>query len=255
MKLSAVKKKLGEVPAFVTYEFRGRDNALEVEGVPLTVELTPPSMAFILESGQITSLILRYSDTYKEQLDKIQTGEDDKPLKDKPEIAREIIQEMKDRIVKSEEEQSRMIGIIVKLGKEYLIQKANHGYYGNVQDRFKVDFVDTQLEATTWNEKYPDDDSKLVIWADILEDSELVNVGIRLMDAMPKLDELPANIPLLGDVVNPTNAELEKGVVTAVPADSVATFPRNLRSIVVEDVPERSRDGVGDSGGDKQTRK
>src|SRR6187200_51461 len=99
MKLSAVKKKLGTVPAFVTYTFSGRDRMLEIEGVPLSIELTPPSMAFILESGQITSLILRYSDTYREELKKMQAG-DTKAIEGKPEIAQKIIAEMRDRIVK-----------------------------------------------------------------------------------------------------------------------------------------------------------
>ena len=254
MKLKDIKKKLGTVPAFIVYNFSGRDGMLQVEGIPLSVELTPPSMAFILESGQITSLILRYSDTYRNELKKMQEG-DKSSIDGKPEIAQKIVQELRDRIVKSDEEQSRMIGIIVRLGREYLIQKTTHGYYGNPDDKFRLDFVDDAKEAKEWNEKFPDDDSKLVIWVDALEDTELVSVGVRLMDALPTETEAPANIPFLGDVVNPTNAELEKGVTTAVPADSVATFPRNLRSLAVEDVPEPSSDEPRNDRRNKSPRK
>lgn len=247
-KLSELKKKHGAIPAFVTYEFRGQDDMFVLDGKPLTVELTPPSQAFILESGQITSLILRYSNTWQEQLGKITDNKEEalKTLEGKPEIAQQIMAEMRERISKSEDEQSRMIGIIVKLGKEYLIQKAIYGHYGDRSEKFRVEFTPDKEAADEWNAKYPDDDSKLVLWVDSLEDNELVSVGLKLIDAMPK--GIAANIPLASDAINPTNAELEKGVTDSVPANAVASFPRNLRSLAVEDVPESSGGSVGDSG-------
>lgn len=249
MKLKDVKKKLTQIAPFIKYDFRGQNDCLVVEGIPLTVEVTPPTMQWIIQSAQITTLILRFSGTYKEHLEKITKG--DITTESKSQISQEIMEKMRQRIADSEEEQARMIGVIITLGKEYLIDRSTYAYYKDPADKFRIQFTGSKEEADKWNKQFADDDTKMVVWVDSLTEDEVANIGMRLMDTMPKEGEEPANVPIEGDKIT-EDGKTEGEVVGTVKADSVATFPRNLRSLVVEDAPPAGGSkSVGNSGGNE----
>lgn len=249
MKLKDVKKKLSQIAPFIKYDFRGQNDCLVVEGVPLTVEVTPPTISWIIQSAQITTLILRFSGTYKEHLDKITKG--DLSTDNKAQISQEIMEKMRQRIADSEEEQARMIGVIVTLGKEYLIDRSTYAYYKDPADKFRIQFTGSKEEADKWNKQFGEDDSKLVVWIDSLTEEEVANIGMRLMDTMPKEGEEIANVPIASTAIT-EDGKIKEEVSGTVKADSVATFPRNLRSLTVEDAPPKGRsESVGNSGGDK----
>jgi hypothetical protein len=240
MNLANIKARMKEISPFLKLQFFGHKNALAetVDGqlVPLTVCLTPPSVSFILESGHMTSLILRYSETYKSQAEKI----GDSP--DKEGLMKQVLGEVTDEITGSPEEQAKQLAVISKLGREYLIAKAVSGYYGDEKDSFKVVFSNSKEMVDELNAQSKDDE--LAILVDALDDMEMLNVGMNLMSAMP-LDDIP-EIPIRDSEIQP-DGSIKEEVVSTVPANRVAAFPRSTRGLAVEDVPARSGAEVGDS--------
>lgn len=242
MDLKAVKARLAGVKAFITLELFGQDNCLAEPGSmppkPLKVTATPPSSSFIMESGQITSIVLRYSETYKEQVRSATQKQID------PETGKKIVQEVKDKILNSDMEQAKQIGVMMRLGKEYLMAKAIDCYYEGDETRTKVVFLDNAQDVQKFNEST---DTELAIYIETLDDLEIMQLASLLMSALPA--DSPANVPLLGDMTDPDTGEVSKGVTASVPADKLAQFPRRTRDIVVEDVPESSGGSDGNSGG------
>lgn len=230
MNLKEIKNRLAALDPFVKFVFRGVNDCLFEDGVPLTVQATPPTATWMLESGHVTSLILRYSESYKEV-----AAKDEKGLmaniKQKPEIAKEIMTEIAEKVLGSEEDKIKQVAVVVKLAKSYLISKAVFGWYADDSDKFNIVFTPTKEEADLVNKE---EANKLAIWIEHLDDMELVGVASRMIDVMPDLDNIP-NIPIKDDIIT-GDGKIVEGVVDSVPADRVANFPRNTRSIVVEDV-------------------
>lgn len=243
-----LKKQLGTVQPFITKEFFGQANAdaphgvlaLAEEGkdpIPLKVEMVPPSMKFIMESGTITSIILRYSDTYRQHVREGVLSGEERPLAGKEEAARSIIEEIRETLTTSDDEQAKMMGMIVKIGREYLCEKATHCYYNEDRsDKAKVIFTMDKEAADRWNAKFEADETKVMIWVDSLDDVELVNVGMEIMSAIPT--DAPGMIPISEKVADDDTGEVKEGVIGSVPANEVASFPRDTRSFVVEDAPK-----------------
>lgn len=247
MKLSDIKKKIAEVSPFLKLEFFGVDNCLAVgtPPVPLTVCLTPPSVSFIIESGTVTTLLLRYSSTYKRQIEKMKAGETDLP------VAQKALQEIADKVLSTPEEQAQQLAIVSKLGREYLIAKALYGYYQGpnqteieaLKDKFNIVFSDDKELVDSMNAS--SGDGELAVLVDALDDMELFRVGMSLMSAMPH-DHPMANIPFVDTETN-AKGEVKEEVVATAPAEKVTRFPRDLRGISVEDVPPSSGEESGDS--------
>jgi hypothetical protein len=233
--LAAIKKRLAERKPFLTFNLYGEDNCLVQKGgdaeLPLSIETVPPTMAWILETGMMTSLILRYSESYQQTVkdsgEELQGGQ----LSDKPEIAQKIMKEVADKLLSSDEEKIKQISTIISVGKEYLVRRTEHGWYGDREERFKVRFVMGKDEADLLNEQSED---ALYVWVDNVSDLELVGIAGQLIDAMPNENQI-ANIPIQGETISGENTVSE--VTESVPANKLATFPRNTRNIAVENVP------------------
>jgi len=238
-----MKEKLKAVQPFLVYKFYGSANVLcDDDGTPMSVECVPPSMSFIIESAQITTMILRYSKDYQKKVASVQTG-DGATLENKTKLASEILQEVSDNINKTTEDQVEMVAIMSRLGREYLVQKAIRVWWGDTKEAkeaaVKVLFTTNKEAAEEANDEA--DESTIAIWVDLVTEMETLNVGMELMKAIPEGD-IP-NIPLESTAITP-EGKVEKGVTASVPADRLAKFPRNTRSLVVEDV--RPDDGPGD---------
>jgi hypothetical protein len=237
MKLSEIKRQLIAIQPFVKFDFFGAGNCLAIkdgEGeneklIPLSIALSTPSLTFILESEQITQLILRYSDTYKESAEKAKT---DSALKGK--LAQKAVEKMKKDVLGDDEEMVKMISTMTKLGKEYLTTRTLKGWYGDENDNFTVEYYKTKEDADKVNSE--DDDSKLAIWLESFTDKEVIDITMELISVVPT-DQI-ANVPILETVVE--DNETKEIVTKTVPADKVASFPRNLRSIPMEDVQPSS---------------
>jgi len=238
-----MKEKLKAVQPFLVYKFYGSANVLcDEEGTPMSVECVPPSMAFIIESAHITTMILRYSKDYQKKVANVQAGEQ-ATLENKTKLANEILQEVSAGINESTESQVEMVGIMSRLGREYLMQKAIRAWWSDRKDAVKVIFTTNKEAAEEANDE--GDESTIAVWVDLATEMELLNVGMELMKAIPEGD-IPS-IPIESPVITP-EGKVEKEVTASVPADRLAKFPRNTRSLVVEDVrPD-------DSGGDRNSR-
>lgn len=244
MKLSDIKKRLSKVEPFLTHQLYGINQVLAMptkDGyVPLSVVVNPPSMAFIVESGFITSLITRYSKTYTEGLRK------EGGIKlDKSEAINKMMDEVKEGLFSSEDEQAKQLGLITKLGKAYLMAKAVRAYYGDEKDSFKISFSDNKQEVDEGNKDTGDE--HLYVLVDVIDDLELVRIGSELVSALPTSDI--ANIPFADSTPDAEDGELVEEVTASAPADKVSSFRRNLRGVTVEDVPPSGGTEVGDSGG------
>lgn len=234
MKLSQIKKQLTQVRPFVVYEFRGIDDCLVIKddqtGIdyPLSVSVIPPSISFILESKQITTLILRYSKTFREK------GSQKTPSSKASQVSQQIMTEMQNALLHDENEQMKQVGVISQLGREYILSRAIKGWYSDENDAFDIRFTNEAAAAIDFNKEHENDDDILMVSLDNLTDLELINIGLKLIDALPKEGDIPANIPVAQE------GEVEGGETESVPADKVADFPRNLRSLDVADVPPTS---------------
>jgi len=237
MKLADIKKRMATVQPFLTIKLMGIGGAMaaEIDGaiVPLSVVVSPPSLSFIAESGFITSLITRYSKTYTESLLKQELPKDEKQG-----AIQKMLEEVKEGLMSSEEEQAKQLSLIVKLGKTFLMAKAIYGYYLDPKDTFKVTFLDDKTAVDEGNRDLGDEE--LYILIDLLEDMELVKIGSELVSALPTTDV--ANIPFESET-----AEGKTEVTDSAPADKVGKFRRSLRSVTVEDVPPPSGEGNGDT--------
>jgi hypothetical protein len=236
MNLAALKKKLADRAPFLTFDFAGEDGVLLQEQgdakIPLTVQCIPPTLSWVLETGMITTLILRYSKSYQETIEasghKLKAGD----LQNKPELADKILKEVGEKILASDEEKIQQVSTIVQLGKEYLTRRAEYGWYGDREEKFRLRFTMSKDDADLLNDQ---SDDSLYIWVDNISDMELVAVASQLVGAIDTENFQVANIPLKGTTIT-EEGKVEEGVIGSVPADKVANFPRNTRNIVVEDV-------------------
>lgn len=246
MKLSAIKKQLATIKPFVSFDFRGIGDCLVLENTPLSLGISPPSITFILESEQITQLILRYSETYKKSADKSKT----KHLSEvaKAQLANKAISDMQKKILGDDAEMLKMVKTMSQLGKEYLRSRTVSGWYGDATDNFDVEYFDKKEEADRANVE--SDDTKLAIWMESFTDEEVIKIAMELISVMPT-DQV-ANVPILEEVVAEETGELEVTSKT-VPADKLASFPRDLRRLVVEDSPRQGPDDIGDNKSVSQT--
>lgn len=243
MSFKDLKQKLNTLKPFVVYEFFGQSNCLarpnpnienepDIPLIPLNVSTTPPSMTVIIESELITTLILRYSDTYQKSAKKNLA---DLSNDAKTEVAKKIMEEMSSKMLGDETERLQQITTLTRLGKEFMQKKAIEAWYGDYDDpeaeKIKVFFVDTQQEVVEGNNKSDD----LYIWTESLNDMDYLRISMKLMDAMPQ-DEIPANIPIVEVTEGGIIPVVEGGETETVPADKVARFPRKTRNIAVEAV-------------------
>lgn len=249
MKIGKLKEKLRDIKPFLTYTFNGVDNCLvDDNGLPLSVSVTPPSISFVVESNQITTLLLRYSETFKEQIEKAKNKELDEAGKTK--LARKVMSEISGKVLGDPEQQAKQVGMITRLGKEFLIAKSIDAWYDDENDSVKCRFTDDKREADLFNAK-EDKDDEILIYVETLTDMELLKIGMELISALPT-DDMP-NIPI-EDITIAEDGTAEKGVISSVPAEPITRFPRNLRSHTVEDVPRTSGGEVGDSGANDTAR-
>lgn len=244
-KLAELKQRLRNIRPFVVFKFKGLQDELVMEGKPLSVSTHPPSLSFIIESNQITSMIMRYSTSYKEQVAKTRNAALNEAQKTA--LATKVMNEVTAKAMGTPEDQARQIGVIVGLGKEYLIAKAIDGWYGDTEadekESFKVRFFSSKIDADEFNAEENQDG--LGIAVDLLSDMEVLQVGMELVSAIPT-DEMP-QIPITDSVVDDETNESKEVVIASVPAESVTTFRRNLRSRPVEDVRPDPPASVGDT--------
>lgn len=235
--LTALRQKLAKIAPFVVYELFGINNQLAVKPttdlpiVPLSVSCSPPDTTFILESGIATDLIGRYSETYKSNVKKMQETQSSE--KEAQKFLNKSFEEVKQH---AENNPLEMIGLITKVGKQFLISKTLKGWYeaDGYRDKFDIFFLESKEECDMANTQAETESKmEMYIWIGMLDGDELFKIAASfqsiIMDTLDENISLPiANIPFLAE---------DDGEVLEVPADKLAQFPRSTRNIVVEDVP------------------
>lgn len=250
MSLRSLKEKLATIKPFVIYNFFGNKNCLAIPNpdidtepdiplLPLSVSTHPPSMTHLIESEQVTTLILRYTDSFAK------AAEETKTELEKGELVKQAIQDMSSKIMTSEIERVKQIKLMTELGRAFLISQSIEAWYGDYTkaEKFAIEFTETQEQAAERNAEILDDDSKLFICVDNINEMEYFKISMELSSAIPT-DQIP-NIPIVD----------ETGVIAeSVPADKLAKFPRDTRSLTVEDVRPDDSETDRDNSPDPTTR-
>lgn len=235
--LTALRQKLAKIAPFVVYELFGINNQLAVRPakdlpiVPLSVSCSPPDTTFILESGIVTDLISRYSETYKKHIKKMQESQASE--EEGQALLNKSFEEVKKH---AEANPLSMIALIAKVGKQFLISKGLKGWYeaDGYRDKFDIFFLESKEECDiNNNEAEKESKDEMYVWTGMFDSDELFKVAgsfqSMIMETLDENISLPiANIPFLAE---------DDGEVLEVPADKLAKFPRSTRNIVVEDVP------------------
>lgn len=244
-RFTQLKEKLATVAPFVTYDIYGKSNAFAVkkDGLvyPMTVSCMPPDMGFLLESGLITTMILRYSKTYREHL-KAHEGEIHLPEAEKNQFVSEAMKEIREEAT-TEDGQLKMMSLIMKCGRAYVFAKCLKAWYtipDEKEEPIRAVWFETKEECDTYNNAN-DPNVSMAFWLEMLTDMEQFNFGSKLTTVLEETDDLEnlleiPNIPL----------ETAEGGVITVPATDTAKFPISTRNLVVENLPKPSSGEVTD---------
>lgn len=193
-----------------TVNLRGLNDFYCIEGIPVSVEIKPPTSAWVINNKTLTSSITRYAKLKTELLSA------SKALKTQPDL------------FANEDERAASIQETIRTGIEYFNQiglatlqdLAQTCYYllpdseGNL-DEYPVKVVVSTSEIPQAEQRFP---SSFVISFDLLTPEDIMELCTPFVGIEAEIAQ-QVDIPI----------EVEGGETSLVPASDVAAFPRNIR--------------------------